>query len=79
MKKYTAGYGSVLEIVVTNEFDKGVSGANLDKEVNEFYSALLGKSGHESLFDSKTTHVGIACGCHASYGDYCCIAYGANV
>ena len=79
MKAYTNGYGSVLEIVIINQFEKGVSGANLDSEVKEFYSSMLTKSGKEALFDSKTTHVGIACGCHAQFDDYCCIAYGQNV
>lgn len=32
-----------------------------------------------ALFDSKTTHVGIQCGCHISKEDYCCFSYGVNV
>lgn len=47
--------------------------------IKDAYSKLIIKSGKDALFDSKTTHVGIACGCHTEYTDYCCFAYGTNV
>jgi len=36
-KKYTSGYSGLTEIILKNEFGKGVTGSNLDSEVKEFY------------------------------------------
>lgn len=33
----------------------------------------------DALFNNDFTHVGIACGCHATREEVCCFAYGKDV
>lgn len=36
--------------------------------------------GHRrNIFKNSFTHTGVACGCHAYYGDVCCIQYGRKI
>jgi uncharacterized protein YkwD len=36
--------------------------------------------GHRTNTYSKSwTHAGVACGCHATYGDMCCIQFGKDI
>lgn len=40
---------------------------------------FMEQSGKDALFDSKITHIGIACGCHIRSADFCCFAFGSDV
>jgi len=32
-----------------------------------------------NLFNPEYTHLGVACGCHATIGEVCCFAYGKDI
>jgi len=39
----------------------------------------LDRDTRHNLFNNEYTHVGIACGCHATIGEVCCFAYGKDI
>ena len=56
--------------------DKDVDGNK--QEAYEEYKDFLEQPNWEALFDEKTTHVGLECGCHASREEFCCFMYATN-
>lgn len=55
---------------------KGVSSSSA---ATDLLKSFMGEGSKDALFDSKVTHIGIACGCHIKTGDFCCLAFGSDV
>ncbi len=73
---------SVTELVIGEAMVKGLSPTDIQVKAESIYRSFVATSDAKkkgALFDAKTTHVGIQCGCHITKEDYCCFSYGVNV
>ena len=61
VKKYTTSATNAREVIIAESIPKG---STTDKAATDLMKSFLGQGGKDALFDSKITHIGIACGCH---------------